>query len=113
MSKSTNMLATTKGFFRYIGDEVRYYKFIPEKLYDVKFFTNKNLLYVLDNNTLYHFIPIPGDANSDEIVNIQDLALTAKCYNAKKGNSSYDFTKDFNYDNIIDLYDLVIVSREL
>jgi hypothetical protein len=62
---------------------------------------------------LYHFIPILGDTNSDEFVDIKDLASTVKSYNAKKGSTDFSLAKDFNFDNIINLYDLAIVSRRL
>ena len=44
---------------------------------------------------------------------IVNLASVAAKYNAKKGDSKYDSQFDLNSDEIIDLYDLVIVAKKM
>ncbi|MCM0647401.1 hypothetical protein NBE98_03295 [Clostridium swellfunianum] len=109
---STNTFVSSK---RGIYDLTRdiYLKFIPEGEYDVKFFSNTGVLYLLNNNSLYYIIPKAGDTNCDALVDIKDLAFAAKSYNANKGNENFDVSIDLNYDDIIDIYDLVTISKNL
>lgn len=53
------------------------------------------------------------DINFTLAIDIQDLAITAKKYNAKNTDSSFDSRVDLNEDGIIDLYDLVLQSKHL
>ncbi|MGL4107941.1 immunoglobulin-like domain-containing protein [Clostridium sp. LP20] len=50
------------------------------------------------------------DPNENEII---DLAYVASKYNLLKGDGNYDITCDMNNDGIIDIYDVVIVSRKI
>lgn len=51
------------------------------------------------------------DVNKDNTINLLDLALEAKEYGKKYDNTTYDHDYDMNNDGIIDIYDLVIISR--
>jgi hypothetical protein len=55
---------------------------------------------------------IRGDVTCNGIVNILDLSTIAKCYDLKYGDPTWDmYSKyDLNSDNIIDVFDLVIVA---
>jgi parallel beta-helix repeat protein len=63
-------------------------------------------------NLLFHYMytPIPGDLNSDGIVNIFDLRIVAKAYGSESGEPNWDLRADLNRDGKINIYDLVLVS---
>lgn len=60
-----------------------------------------------------------SDVNMDNLVDIEDLAQIAICYNeepprAGSGLESYlRYKSDINFDGAIDIYDLVLVSKEI
>lgn len=54
-----------------------------------------------------------GPAEVEIEDNIIDLATVASKYNMKKGDLSYSAECDLNSDGIIDLYDLVIISKNI
>lgn len=56
---------------------------------------------------------IIGDVNTDYKVDINDVSKEAEAYNAKAGNSLYDEGLDYNNDRIIDIFDIVLISREI
>lgn len=53
------------------------------------------------------------DVNKDGVVNITDLSLVSKAYNAKKGQAAYKAEYDLNADGIIDLFDIVAVGKAI
>ena len=53
------------------------------------------------------------DTNLDGTVNIIDLANVAKNYNIKKSDTNWQKKYDYNDDDIIDLYDLVKISKKI
>ncbi|HVU89431.1 MAG TPA: NF038122 family metalloprotease [Pirellulales bacterium] len=53
----------------------------------------------------YHLVPLSGDANSDGIVNSQDLALIASSWLAKGSGPA-----DLNHDGIVNSQDLALIS---
>jgi chitodextrinase len=59
----------------------------------------------------YNFCPIQGDINNDGTVNIYDIRSVAAFYNIKIGDPYWNTASvyDLNGDNIIDIFDLVIV----
>jgi hypothetical protein len=63
----------------------------------------------------YTFYPIPGDVDNNGIVDIFDIRTVAAYYDVKEGDplwteaSRYDLTKPTS-ENIVDLYDIVIVA---
>jgi hypothetical protein len=63
-------------------------------------------------NLLFHYMytPIPGDLNSDGIVNIFDLRIVAKAYGSEPGEPNWDLRADLNRDDKINIYDLVLIS---
>lgn len=56
---------------------------------------------------------LSSDINHDGAVDMIDLAFIGSKYNAKSTSTSYNSDCDFNKDNIIDIYDVVSVSRRL
>ena len=60
---------------------------------------------------LYRYRPIPGDMNSDGVVNIMDLALVARAYGTSPGDPKWNELVDLNQDNIINILDLIPVAR--
>ncbi|MDP4089847.1 MAG: hypothetical protein Q8930_11330 [Bacillota bacterium] len=55
----------------------------------------------------------PKDLNYDGTVDLGDLALLSRCYNAKEYERLYCKKYDFNTDYVIDVYDLVAMSKAL
>ena len=53
------------------------------------------------------------DVNGDGAVDINDIAMIALKYNKTSDDRLWDENLDINKDRIIDLYDLIIVAREL
>jgi len=62
-------------------------------------------------NAEYWFIPVPGDVNSDGVVNVVDLRMVAM----KWGSTAPEILKlvDLNCDSNVDIYDLVLVAKQL
>jgi len=56
------------------------------------------------------YLKIPGDVNNDGIVGVLDLFRVSKAYGSTSGNPSWDPDCDINRDNIIDRFDLEIIS---
>ncbi|MGL5149076.1 MAG: hypothetical protein ACRC7N_00680 [Clostridium sp.] len=70
---------------------------------------NLEIFNIEDGNvTIYE---IEEKINSD--VDIVDLAKVAKYYNLKSEEQKWNRYHDFNKDNIIDLYDIVYIARQL
>lgn len=57
--------------------------------------------------------PNKTDINKDGKVDVTDLSLVASKYNSKSTDSNYDLKLDMNNDKIIDLFDIVIVSKDM
>lgn len=57
------------------------------------------------------FDSLPGDINSDGIVDIYDLARIGKAYGTTPGASNWDAEADINCDTIIDDYDLALCGE--
>lgn len=53
------------------------------------------------------------DINKDSIIDIKDLSTMAKNYNKKTDTSSDEKYMDINNDGLINIYDLVLVSKKL
>jgi hypothetical protein len=71
----------------------------------------------LSNPTLYcpYFVKLvfqklPGDINSDEIVDIVDIVIVAIHFGAEEGEPEYEANADLNGDGTIDIVDIVIVA---
>lgn len=77
----------------------------------------------VNNLTLYNikFSPLPDtppvtnaeDVNNDGRVDIVDLSLVASCYNLKSTDSKFNVAYDISKDGVIDLFDLVRISKML
>lgn len=50
--------------------------------------------------------PVLGDLNLDGHIDIEDLSAIAKAY-----GDTIDLTFDINHDDIVDIYDVVIVAK--
>jgi len=59
----------------------------------------------------YVYMPIPGDLNSDRIVNIFDLRIVARAFGSSPSASKWDPRADLNRDDEINIYDLVLVAK--
>jgi beta-N-acetylglucosaminidase len=53
------------------------------------------------------------DVNLDGDINVLDLAIMGESYNSKKGQPKWSTRYDINGDGIVDIYDIVKVSRKL
>ena len=64
------------------------------------------------SNADYWYIPIQGDINCDGDVGMLDLRTVAYYYEVKQGDPDWPEASkyDLNCDDIIDLYDLVLIS---
>ncbi len=62
-------------------------------------------------NAEYWFMPVLGDVNSDGVVNVVDLRMVAM----KWGSTAPEILKlvDLNCDSNVDIYDLVLVAKQL
>lgn len=54
-----------------------------------------------------------SDVNKDGLIDIKDIAAEAKLYNIKSSDTLYNGSFDLNSDNIIDIFDLILVSNKL
>lgn len=63
------------------------------------------------NNSLKPIIPTDVDDNGT--TDILDLALVGAAYNLHAGNSKYNEVLDINKDGVVDIFDLVMVSKKL
>jgi hypothetical protein len=63
------------------------------------------------SNANYWYTPVPGDVNSDGIVNVVDLRMVSM----KWGSTDPEILKlvDLNCDSNVDIYDLVLVAKQL
>lgn len=61
----------------------------------------------------FTYVAINADLNNDGRVNIQDLALDSDKYNMQEGNANWDANYDINGDNIIDIFDLVLIAASI
>lgn len=53
----------------------------------------------------------PGDANSDLMVNVLDLALVGRAFGSTSESQNWNLYADFNEDNTINILDLVVVGQ--
>lgn len=67
----------------------------------------------LDNSSNPEPVYGKEDVNKDGQVNITDLSLVASCYNKKNIDLGFNINYDINGDKIIDLFDLVLVSKKI
>jgi hypothetical protein len=63
------------------------------------------------SNANYWYVPVPGDVNSDGVVNVVDLRMVSM----KWDSTDPEILKlvDLNSDGNVDIYDLVLVSKNL
>lgn len=57
--------------------------------------------------------PIPGDADGNSKVDTDDLLICINAWGSKRDDSTFDYRADLNYDDSVDILDLVIVGRYL
>jgi len=64
---------------------------------------------IVDNTYIYGrvMVTIPGDVNGDGTVDITDLTLVADVYGTLEGDPDYNPYANLNYDEVIDIYDLM------
>lgn len=56
---------------------------------------------------------VSGDEEIGGGATLEDLEKVAAKYNKEKGNSAYDEVFDYNVDNIIDVFDIVIIGKRI
>jgi hypothetical protein len=56
---------------------------------------------------------INPDVNGNTLIDVMDMALLAQAYNSRIGDNAYNPGYDLNRDNIIDLFDLILVSKNM
>lgn len=78
---------------------------------------NNSYFYLAGDNLVYSTAPIDTfkaeDVNKDGSVNVTDLSITASSYNSKENEHKYLFNRDVDRNKIIDIFDLVKISKEL
>lgn len=57
-------------------------------------------------------VAIPGDVNSDGVVNCADIAIVRGSFGLKTGQPGFDPRADVNHDGIVNILDLAIVSKQ-
>jgi hypothetical protein len=57
------------------------------------------------------WIQLPGDANSDGIVDIYDAIILANAFNSELGDSNWNSVADINGDNTVDIYDAITLAN--
>lgn len=111
-----------EGQYKNIGDYVtNFYKFASFKNYTeytdsigsnnitiTKDYSDKlGLVQVVDTD--YMKLDVTGDGKVD----ILDVSMIATLYNVKSSDSKWNSKMDINNDNIIDIYDLIAVSKNI
>ncbi len=56
-------------------------------------------------------LPMPGDANEDDVVNVIDLLMLAHAFATQAGENGFDPRVDFNADGHINAIDLLIMAN--
>ena len=51
-----------------------------------------------------------GDMNADKVVNADDIEILLRSWGAKRGDDSFDYKADLNYDDSVDILDMIILS---
>jgi hypothetical protein len=64
-------------------------------------------------NGFYKYTPIPGDLNSDGVVDIRDLRIVAAAYGTTPGEKGWNPLADPGHYGVVNIYDLVLVSRNM
>lgn len=54
-----------------------------------------------------------SDLNNDNAVDQRDVAIFLKAFRSKKGDTNYDELCDFNQDQLVDMLDFLIISKEI
>ncbi|MBM3211132.1 hypothetical protein FJZ33_02865 [Candidatus Poribacteria bacterium] len=57
--------------------------------------------------------PYPGDVDGNLKVDENDLKIWANSWGKKRGEPSFDYRADVNYDESIDVLDLIIICKNL
>jgi len=55
-------------------------------------------------------LPIPGDINGDDVVDIFDIVTAAKAFGSKPGDPKWNPNADVNSDDIVDIFDVVSIA---
>ena len=55
--------------------------------------------------------PTPGDADGDLRVSYGDFVILRTAWGTHRGDSSFDYRADLNYDDFVDILDLVVMGR--
>ncbi len=51
------------------------------------------------------------DLNHDETINMEDIIILVKSFNASKGDENYNAACDFNEDGCINIFDILVIAK--
>lgn len=54
--------------------------------------------------------PTPGDANGDLTVDRRDLEILPTSWNTRRGDDSFNYRADINYDGLVNILDLIMMA---
>lgn len=115
-------ILNTSGEYKNIGDYVTtFYKFRAGRNYTEykDYIKSNNISIVRDYNDKLGLIQVVSsndnnyDIDGNGIVDIKDLAEIALSYNKTNNSDGWNSRLDLNKDNIIDIYDLILISKVL
>lgn len=115
-------ILNTSGEYKNIGDYVTtFYKFRAGRNYTeyTDYIKSNNISIVRDYNDKLGLIQVVSsndnnyDIDGNGIVDIKDLAEIALSYNKTNTSNGWNSKLDLNKDNIIDIYDLILISKVL
>lgn len=86
---------------------------IGEYNYNVKGYIDVNKTKMVNEVKSDSIVYIRGDFNEDRVVNITDLSMIAAKYNETVNEKNLNKSYDLNNDGIVDIFDLVLVSKKL
>jgi hypothetical protein len=93
-------------------------EYLTSYIKDSNFYLENGKVFYTDESTnSISSISLPDyskyDLNGDTNVDMLDLATMSSTYNKRKPSFYYDSNKDLNVDGIIDIYDMVKLSKEI
>lgn len=71
------------------------------------------LAYAISMGILDYFNMNREDVNGDGKIDVLDLAKISTAYNSVRGKTGWNDSLDINYDNVIDLFDLIFISKRI
>ena len=104
----TKVWKSCPGWTNYIQDSITFKDWNITVMCPEIYHLTGELMYTIDAD--YQFLSIKGDIDSDGNVDIFDITAVAAYYNIEKGDPDYISDFDLNCDDIIDIFDLVLIG---